>query len=950
MKHLYSLLLLLVINESFIAQQSLIHLFEKKKYDRLEERIIKDFEKIEKGKMDVLDPRLYYARALLFNEKEYNLFQTDSAYKNLVISKNILVKCSDEKLKSDLTENLFDVNLINLLMKTICENVLIDLRTKNSEDSFNSYLNYYKEGDADVSKIVIALRNKLSFDKAREINTIEGYQDFLVKYPNAGEISEAILFRNQLAFNESEKNNSVADYKMFIQKYPQAIQIPTAWEKIYLLEFEDCKSRNYSTAYYNYLKDYPKSPYFNEVKNLSFESEYQETVVAGDIESYKNFVLKFGRENPKKKIALDSLYNYYNSIRNYSGIEFCINNANGNQRDNFLLGYYEIYTQDGELTTFNTFFNKYNELVLKPIKSRDYEIFNEGKMIVLGSEYSDYNFQTYDSYIKKAAPKDRAFVALQRMIKKDIIEKNYVSAGKKVEQYKDYFKSDKNYNKLYDLIISKLDPSIRIIELTQINNSENGGQYCPILSADEKLLFFCARNREDNIGGEDIFYSKRISENNWSKPTLFEEINTAGGNEAIEQISSDNTSLYIFSGGKIKQTEIIKDGIGELFELSSNINQGSWQADLSLSSDGNALLFSSIYSDNYNYNIKSGNQMTGDLSDYHGSKGHQSDIYISLKDENGYWGKAINLGPVINTIHCDRGAFLHPDMKTLYFSSDGHGGLGDLDVFVSKRLADSCWNCWSEPINMGKEINSTSSDWGYQINTNGDKAFFSKDSKISYLNLPKHLRPNYVATVNGVVTNDKGEMIECSIKWEDLETGKIIGTSKSNPQDGSYYMVLPLGKNYGYFIEKEGYFPLSNNVDVKKADKAISINEDIILISYKQMIEEGKPVRLNNLFFNPMKSDLLPSSIPELNRVAIIIKKDNLKVEISGHTDNVGEDEMNQKLSEDRALSVKNYLIEKGVNPENLENIGLGKSKPVQTNATSEGRAKNRRVELRIIK
>ena len=193
-------------------------------------------------------------------------------------------------------------------------------------------------------------------------------------------------------------------------------------------------------------------------------------------------------------------------------------------------------------------------------------------------------------------------------------------------------------------------------------------------------------------------------------------------------------------------------------------------------------------------------------------------------------------------------------------------------------------------------------------------------------------------------------MIECSIKWEDLETGKIIGTSKSNPQDGSYYMVLPLGKNYGYFIEKEGYFPLSNNVDVKKADKAISINEDIILISYKQMIEEGKPVRLNNLFFNPMKSDLLPSSIPELNRVAIIIKKDNLKVEISGHTDNVGEDEMNQKLSEDRALSVKNYLIEQGVKPENLENIGLGKSKPVQTNATSEGRAKNRRVELRIIK
>ena len=216
-------------------------------------------------------------------------------------------------------------------------------------------------------------------------------------------------------------------------------------------------------------------------------------------------------------------------------------------------------------------------------------------------------------------------------------------------------------------------------------------------------------------------------------------------------------------------------------------------------------------------------------------------------------------------------------MKTLYFSSTGHGGLGGRDVFISKRLSDSCWTCWSEPINLGKEINSPLSDFGYQINTNGDKAYLSKDNKIAYLKLPKHLRPNFVATVSGTVTNDKDEIVPCSIKWEDLETGKEIGTSKSNPKDGNYYMVLPLGKNYGYYIEKEGYFPLSNNVNVKKANKPISITENIQLITYKQMIDEGVPVRLNNLFFNSGKSDLLPSSVPELKRVAKIIQKRKLK-------------------------------------------------------------------------
>jgi outer membrane protein OmpA-like peptidoglycan-associated protein len=192
--------------------------------------------------------------------------------------------------------------------------------------------------------------------------------------------------------------------------------------------------------------------------------------------------------------------------------------------------------------------------------------------------------------------------------------------------------------------------------------------------------------------------------------------------------------------------------------------------------------------------------------------------------------------------------------------------------------------------------------------------------------------------------------VACSIIWEDLETGKIIGTSKSNPKDGSYYMVLPLGKNYGYYIEKEGYFPVSNNVDVKSANKAISITEDILLVSFKQMVEKSTPVRLNNLFFNSGKSELLPSSIPELKRVAEIIKKEKIKVEISGHTDDVGETKMNEELSNARANSVKTFLLSQGVTENLLISIGYGESRPVMPNNSDAGRAKNRRVELRFVK
>ena len=326
---------------------------------------------------------------------------------------------------------------------------------------------------------------------------------------------------------------------------------------------------------------------------------------------------------------------------------------------------------------------------------------------------------------------------------------------------------------------------------------------------------------------------------------------------------------------------------------------------------------------------------------------------MSLKNEWGEWGEPINLGKTINTIYPDRSPFLHPDMKTLYFSSSGHGGLGELDVFKSTRLDDSCWDCWSEPINMGKEINTKKNDWGYKISTDGDKAYFAKEDNqdtndLFWLNLPKHLRPDFVATISGSLLDKNNQPVSAEIRWEDLQTGKSVGQSKSDPTDGSFYIVLPLGKIYGYYVDKDGYFPISNNIDLKNNSKPIAIDSNIDLGTFQQMIDDGITVPINNLFFETGKYTVLSNSIPELKRIAKIIQVNNLKVVIEGHTDNVGEDAANLTLSEQRANAVKEFLIKEGCNPSQLNTKGFGKTKPVAPNDTDKGRAKNRRVELKL--
>lgn len=449
--------------------------------------------------------------------------------------------------------------------------------------------------------------------------------------------------------------------------------------------------------------------------------------------------------------------------------------------------------------------------------------------------------------------------------------------------------------------------------------------------ADGNALYFTGKYRDDNMGREDIFVSRKDKKGNWQKAELVPDVNTYYGNESPEAVSTDGTLMIYFKNGQLVISEKTATGWSDPVYLPKEINCSDWQADAMITSDGNAMFFAAK------------KKIDSELKE-------SINIFVSELNEEGEWSEPIDIGPVINTPGMDRSPFLHPDMKTLYFCSDRHSTLGGLDVFMSTRLSDDSWTEWSEPVNLGKEINSTENDCWYRISTDGAKAVFSKrqddNEDIYWLSLPDHMRPDRVATISGKLLDKKQQPVVAEIKWEDLQTHEYIGHSKTDPADGSFFIVLPMGRIYGYYVDNDDYFPVSDNIDLRTSDQAVEIKEDISVASFQQMIEEEIPAPVNNLFFDIDKADLLPYSIPELRRVAAIIKKNNLNVEIAGHTDSTGTAEHNMDLSRRRATSVRNFLIKEGCKADKMTIVGHGSTMPVASNETEEGRRKNRRVEI----
>ena len=354
----------------------------------------------------------------------------------------------------------------------------------------------------------------------------------------------------------------------------------------------------------------------------------------------------------------------------------------------------------------------------------------------------------------------------------------------------------------------------------------------------------------------------------------------------------------------------------------------TWESQPSVTSDGNTLYF---------------------VSDRNGGFGGY-DLYKTLQDESGNWGYPQNMGPVINTPGNEKSPFIHTDSQTLYFSSEGHMGLGGYDIFFSKL--DSAGN-WGIPKNIGYPINSFDDDVGFFVSTDGHYGYFASNKfngiggwDLYYFDLYEEARPEKVLFVRGQVKSEEEQsFFETRIELKNVESKKITAVPVDS-LTGEYVAAVVFRSDYIMTVKKKGY--VNESKYISRIDPRYTKPIDV-LVALKP-IEVGMSYRLNDIYFEFNSVELPGESKIVIEEFYLFLTENqNLKISIEGHTDNIGNNEDNLILSEQRAKAVFNQLISMGIPASRLEYEGYGESKPVASNATKHGRARNRRTEFVII-
>ena len=548
--------------------------------------------------------------------------------------------------------------------------------------------------------------------------------------------------------------------------------------------------------------------------------------------------------------------------------------------------------------------------------------------------------------LKKSAPSARSYDLMKKALQKYLITRKFDAATALITKsqplYPDgqpegcetrfYFYSTKQpWFKVAIPIVEAPDEGI-IKEKVDTVNTEKGDEFSPVVASDGSTMYFAGIELEGAVGGEDIYKSEfDYSTRKWKKPEIVKEL-SSGGDESPLSMTSDGNNMLVFKDGKLYLSKLTSSGWSTPKLMPENINSFKWIGRATLSADGRIMIFSA----------------SEDPEEIYGDS--NIDLYVTRKDDRGDWSEPFKLGPDINTFKEERSPYIHSDNRTLYFSSNGHKGLGEMDVYYTKRLDDS-WTRWSIPKNMGKEINTLEDDWGYNYSMTpiGNATYLSADEIYSGLGdiystgLPEAAKPEEIMPIRGKVSSND----ETKIVITDAETGEVIDEVETRP-DGSFTLLAPKNSVITYHPKDEDLFPVSKTVDVSKLDPFDPV-DTLETIKIEDMLKKGVAAPLNNILFDFDKDILKEQSFPELQRVLEIIRDKNWLISIEGHTDNEGTPAYNKDLSYRRAGAVRNYFAEKGVNMDRMSIEGFGDSVPVTTNETEEGRALNRRVEIRFI-
>lgn len=460
-----------------------------------------------------------------------------------------------------------------------------------------------------------------------------------------------------------------------------------------------------------------------------------------------------------------------------------------------------------------------------------------------------------------------------------------------------------------------------------INSAEL--EYFPSLTIDGNKMIFTRRIKND----EDFFEADRVNGKWREARPLGGKVNT-NLNEGAQNISQDGEWL-VFTGcnypegaGSCDLYLSFKTKSGGWTEPENiPINTEFWESSPSLSPDRRDLYFSSNAPGGY------------------GGK----DIWVTRRGDDGKWQKPQNLGPEVNTTGDESCPFIHADNQSLYFNSSGLPGYGSTDLFVARKSADG----WSTPQNLGYPINTIDDEGSLIVSADGRTGYFASDRSDSKggldlyrFELPEKIRAARTTWVKGKVFDKKTlQGLPSRVVLTDLDNRNIVSRLQTD-EEGNYFIVLPTGKNYAFNVGRKGYLFYSENYALSQT----SLDSPLVVNIPLQPLEAGAAVVLKNIFFNIGKSDLQQESLPELDLVIALMKENpGMKIRISGHTDNVGKPEDNLALSRERAKSVVKYLTDNGIESSRLVAEGFGETKPVESNATEEGKSRNRRTEMQVI-
>ncbi|HOB77719.1 MAG TPA: OmpA family protein [Bacteroidales bacterium] len=567
--------------------------------------------------------------------------------------------------------------------------------------------------------------------------------------------------------------------------------------------------------------------------------------------------------------------------------------------------------------------------------------------ILTAQVYSDLNmFDSSIVYYKKTVEIDQDFFpnAYMFIAKFSYMTGKYEEAVKYQELYYNHYKLNPtqrarakiDLNIFYDALELYKNP----VPFKPINLGPNinsiYSEYSPALTIDDSTIIFTRKVpvKDKAMEQEDFYQSKKLPNGNWELAMpLLGELNTPN-NEGAHTISADGKILYftacnrsdgqgscdIYRSYKIGNTWTKAENVKEL-------NSVSWDSQPTLSADGKTIYFASA---------RNGNM----------------DIYVAHMQKNAKWSHPQPLPDNINTARSELTPFIHPDGKTLFFASDGHGGMGGYDIFYTKKINDTLW---TTPQNIGYPINTHKDDAFLFVNASGKYAFFASEIENGYgaydiymFEFPKNIITTPVTYFKGIVVDidDNKPIIHAIAELFSLKDASIAGKAITDI-DGSFLLPLPAGEIYALNISAKNYLFYSEHIELIEAYDSL---DPFVKYIYLRPIKKDQIMVLNNILFDFDQATLKPESYVELEKLYnFLVDNPNLVIEIGGHTDSIGTKDYNLILSEKRAKAVYDYLISRNINPQRLRYKGYGDTMPIADNSTEEGRKLNRRTEIKIL-